>query len=233
MDELRLRRAHAALALAASLLLGCSFTVPRLDPRPNIALVAPAQPKSVALAFAPTVLDRFASTLGNYTMHVERWRASLGAGFHNGFKKVFSETPTATPDFTLQIDEARLEVGDFEHAEARIKYAVTLTGRDGSVRRTAGVASRSAPMYSGSTAYTSDLLDEDISESIAAMYEQIAKELFAPASYSQPPPTPAPAAAVTACVPGQSAACAGPKGCQGFQVCASDGSRYEACSCGN
>lgn len=34
------------------------------------------------------------------------------------------------------------------------------------------------------------------------------------------------------CAPGQSIACAGPGGCQGFQVCANDGGRFEPCKCG-
>ena len=60
-----------------------------------------------------------------------------------------------------------------------------------------GVASRPAPISGG---YTSDILDEDIAEAIAVMYEQIAKELF--------PETPG----VSHCVPGQSSGCAGPEG---------------------
>jgi hypothetical protein len=39
--------------------------------------------------------------------------------------------------------------------------------------------------------------------------------------------------ASTVCVPGQSSACAGPKGCNGFQVCKSDGSGYAPCNCSN
>jgi hypothetical protein len=34
------------------------------------------------------------------------------------------------------------------------------------------------------------------------------------------------------CTAGTSAACAGPGGCQGFQVCAADGASYGACDCG-
>ena len=40
-----------------------------------------------------------------------------------------------------------------------------------------------------------------------------------------------PAAPPRACVPGQSVACAGPGGCQGFQVCADDGARFQPCAC--
>jgi hypothetical protein len=205
-----------ALAVTASFLLACSFSVPRLNPKPNIALVA--RPSSLAIAFSPAVEDHFSDAVGNYTMNVQSWHASLEAGFHNGFQKAFPAKPGPSPDWTLVIDKARLEIGDFDHSEARIQYAVTLTGRDGTVRRASGVASRPAPLSGG---YTSDILDEDIAEAIAVMYEQIAKELF--------PETPA----LSHCVPGQSSACAGPKGCQGFQVCASDGSRFEPCACGS
>jgi hypothetical protein len=34
-----------------------------------------------------------------------------------------------------------------------------------------------------------------------------------------------------ACVPGQSVACVGPHRCEGFQVCAQDGSGFDACQC--
>jgi hypothetical protein len=37
----------------------------------------------------------------------------------------------------------------------------------------------------------------------------------------------------SACVPGSSVSCAGPSGCQGFQLCDADGERYEICECGN
>lgn len=37
---------------------------------------------------------------------------------------------------------------------------------------------------------------------------------------------------VTPCTPGESRACTGVGGCSGGQVCAADGSRYEACDCG-
>lgn len=33
------------------------------------------------------------------------------------------------------------------------------------------------------------------------------------------------------CTPGESKACAGPKGCQGFQACRADGAAFEACNC--
>ena len=37
--------------------------------------------------------------------------------------------------------------------------------------------------------------------------------------------------ASTNCTPGESVGCAGPGACSGFQVCASNGARYELCSC--
>jgi hypothetical protein len=43
----------------------------------------------------------------------------------------------------------------------------------------------------------------------------------------------APPGSLRACVPGQSIACVGAGGCQGFQVCADDGSRFQSCSCKN
>jgi hypothetical protein len=51
-----------------------------------------------------------------------------------------------------------------------------------------------------------------------------------------PAAAPAPAAPVKAptpaCVPGSAQACVGPAGCSGGQVCAADGTHFEACDCG-
>jgi hypothetical protein len=54
---------------------------------------------------------------------------------------------------------------------------------------------------------------------------------FAIAACSSPPGESADGSPVTSCVPGQSVACAGPGGCEGTQVCASDG-KFGACGCG-
>jgi hypothetical protein len=231
---MRRRLRHAFLAFATSslpLLAACSFTVPRLDPAPNTALVAPDRPHSLALTFAPDVPDLFVRHMGSYTMTVESWHESLDNAFRNGFRKTYPAAKAgASPDLVLQIDRAELELGDFDHSrgveqgdrmQARIEFVATLTARDGSLRRTSGIASRGATMYGGSTAFTSDLLDEDITSSIDAMFEHIARELF-----TEPKARPA------TCVPGQSIACVGPKACQGFQVCAGDGSRFGECTCG-
>lgn len=45
--------------------------------------------------------------------------------------------------------------------------------------------------------------------------------------------TPSAAPPPRACVPGATQACVGPAGCSGGQVCAVDGSRFEACDCGS
>jgi hypothetical protein len=224
------RYVFAVAASSLPLLAACSFTVPRLDPAPNTALVAPDPPHALALTFAPGVPDLFVRHMGDYTMTVESWHESLDNAFRNGFRKAYPAAKAGTsPDLVLQIDRAELELGDFDHArdvdhgdrmQARIQVAATLTARDGTQRRTSGVASRGATMYGGSTAFTADLLDEDVTASIDAMFEQIARELF-----TEPKVRPA------TCVPGQSIACVGPKACQGFQVCAGDGSRFGACAC--
>jgi hypothetical protein len=220
------------LALVSTLLLpACSFTVPRLDPAPNTALIAPDHPHALALTFAPEVPDLFVRHMGNYTMTVESWHESLDNAFRNGFRKTYPAAKAgASPDLVLQIDRAELELGDFDHSrgveqgdrmQARIKFAATLTATDGTLRRTSGVASRGATMLGGSTAFTSDLLDEDITASIDAMFEQVARDLF-----TEPKVRPA------TCIPGQSLACVGPKTCQGYQVCAADGSHFSPCTCG-
>jgi hypothetical protein len=233
----RMRRRLAAflflllLALALFALPACSFTVPRLNPAPNTALVAPDPPRTLALTFAPDVPDLFVRQMGNYKMTVESWHESIESAFRNGFRKTYAAPKAgASPDLVLQIGRAELEIGTFDrerdvehtdHNQARIKFVATLTAKDGTIRRTSGIASRGATMFAGSTAFTSDLLDEDVSASIEGMFEHIAKALFAP-------PTVLPAG----CVPGQSLACVGPKTCQGYQVCAADGSHFSPCTCG-
>lgn len=219
-------RMQVVLVLASLALGACSTTIPRLSPRPNVALVK--QQASLDLAFSPAVLDRFDVGIGNNGVHVEAWRASLETAFRNAFGDAFPSKQGAIADWTLQIDEARLELGDFEHKQARIRYAATLRRADGTVQRTSGLASRAAPMFEGFSATTSYLLARDIAASIDAMYEQLAKDLLtAPA----PAPTATPTGDSKQCVPGQSVACAGPKGCSGFQVCAADGAKFSPCSC--
>jgi hypothetical protein len=232
MRRMRRRLAASLFFLLLVALPACSFTVPRLDPMPSTALVAPDPPRTLALTFAPDVPDRFVRHMGNYTMTVESWRESLENAFRNGFRKTYAAPKAGTsPDLVLEIEHAELEIGTFDrerdveqtdHNQARIRFVATLTAKDGTLRRTSGIASRGATMFAGSTAYTSDLLDEDVAASIDSMYEHLAKVLFAP-----------PRVVPAGCVPGQSLACVGPRTCQGYQVCAADGSHFSPCTCGD
>lgn len=215
----RLPLAMIASLLALPIVGGCSGTLPAVAPEPNIALVP--QTRSLELAIAPDVADRFQLALGSYTLDVQSWRQTLENGFRSGFRGAFPAKQGSAPELTLRIDKAALEIGSFDHARARIQFAATLTGADGTVRRTAGVVSRGMPMVGGS-ATVDDLIANDVAATVGAMYEQIAKDLFDEA---------APAAKAMSCVPGQSSACAGRRGCQGYQVCASDGARYDPCVC--
>ncbi len=54
-----------------------------------------------------------------------------------------------------------------------------------------------------------------------------AADPVAPALAAAPPAQKAPA-----CVPGATQACVGPAGCSGGQACSADGTRFEACNCG-
>jgi len=218
----RLRARAIAYVLVLPLLAACSATIPAVNPTPNTALVR--QPKSLEIAFDPAVEDRFDIVVGNYTVVVQAWHESLANGFRNGFRSAYPAKQGTSPDLTLRIDKARLELGNFDHAPARIQYAASLLGTDGTLRRFAGIASRVAPMFTGFAAKTADILTSNVAASISAMYEQVAKELF-----TDPRPNPGAAR----CIPGQSSGCTGPKGCQGFQVCANDGTRFALCSCGN
>jgi hypothetical protein len=214
--------AMLALALALPLVGGCSGSIGAVAPLPNTALVP--QRKSLDLALAPEVADGFSLGIGSYTLDVQSWHRTLENGFQTGFRSAYPAKQGASADMTLRIDKAVLEIGDFDHARARVQFAATLVGADGTIRRSAGVVSRGAPMFAGGAAMVEELIAADVAASVAAMYEQIARDLFT---------EPQPAARTMSCVPGQSVACVGARGCQGYQVCASDGARYEACSCGN
>ena len=191
-------------ALAVPLLAACSMTIRSVVPTPNTAFVA--QQRSLELAFAPEVADRLDLQLGNLSLDIQSWRTTLANGFRNGFRSAFPAKRGPSPDLTLRIDKAQLEVGDFDHTRTRIQYAATLTGAGGTARRTAGIASRGSPVREGNAGFD-EVVAGDVSASVAAMYEQIARDLFA-----GPPSGPRAAG----CVPGQSIACVGQQGCQGF-----------------
>jgi hypothetical protein len=187
------------------------------DPIPNIAL-AP-QSKSLGLSFGDGVANELHVAGCGSGLNVHAWRASLESGFTNGFRKAFPAA--ASPDLTLRIDEALVECRTTWRQPIQIKYAITLLGKDGSEQRDAGVASRAGV---GDIENDLDAVYFSLPASIDAMYEKLAKDLFPNGRLT-------PAAA--ACVPGRSSACVGPKGCQGFQVCANDGTRFGECSCGD
>jgi hypothetical protein len=120
--------------------------IPPVAPTPNTALVA--SQKSLELTLAPEIGDRLALQYQNkdistpYPLDIQSWHTTLENGFRNGFQSAFRAKQGPSADLTLRIDKADLEVGDFDHGVARITYAATLTGADGTVRRTSGIASR-------------------------------------------------------------------------------------------
>jgi hypothetical protein len=196
-----------ACACALSLLAGCVTTVPPLNPTPNIALLS--QSASLDVAFGPSVVDEIDLDTGRATIAVNDWRESLQNGFQNGFRAAFPQKRGASAaDLTLRIDEARAELETGRQGHVRIQYAATLLGRDGAVlRRASGVASRRgavppaqgmAPEEIGTLtgdapdpplrpAYA-DRVNADVSASIDAMYEQLARELFPCAAGQAPCP---------------------------------------------
>jgi hypothetical protein len=96
---------------------------------------------------------------------------TLARGFRNSF-------PQSKGDLTLTLNEVRLELGRFNGARTRLQYKATLSNANGIVRRTAGIASRSAPMFTGSVTTESAIVASELEASVDAMYEQLAKELF-------------------------------------------------------
>ena len=215
-DSLARTFSAVACVSALPLLAGCAMDIPHVDPAPNIALTP--QSKSLGLSLGEGVDNELKVDGCGSGLAVHAWHESLQNGFTNGFRKAFPAA--ASPDLVLRIDQARVECRNswHEHQPIQIQYAITLLGRDGSQRRYAGVASRAGV---GDIQNDLDAVYLSLAASIDDMYEQLAKELFPNAPLT------------TACVPGQSSACVGPKGCQGFQVCANDGARFEPCSCGN
>jgi hypothetical protein len=214
-----LARTFSAVAClsALSVLPSCAMDMPHVNPAPNIALTP--QSKSLGLSLGEGVENELKVDGCGNGLAVHAWHESLQTGFTNGFRKAFPAA--ASPDLTLRIDQARVECRSSWHQPIQIQYAITLLGRDGSQRRDAGVASRAG---AGDIQNNIDAVYLSLAASIDDMYEKLAKDLFPNAPVTPTAP---------ACVPGQSSACVGPKGCQGFQVCANDGSRFEQCSCGN
>jgi hypothetical protein len=186
--------ARAALFLALLGMPGCTaMTLKQVNPEPNVALLP--QQHALKLALADAVPDAFTEGAGRTVVHVEAWRESLANGFQNAFASAF--TPTAgNEDLTLSLDEVKLEFGAFGgSAPARVYYKATLYGPKGAVRRTSGMASRSAAgtwlpprqLFSGA------LLEPDgqlalaphVEATLAEMYEQIAKRLLGKESMSR------------------------------------------------
>lgn len=159
--------------------VGCSsmFVVHPGTPHPNVALVP--QGKTLNFTVNPAIRERFDLHAAGSTFHVAAWRTTLANGFRNGLGGAFHTTTDPTADLVLQIDEATLEIGDFEPGRARVRWSATLRMRDGTLRRTAGVSGRPAPAFEGSVASVGELFARDVSASVDAMYEQIARDFFA------------------------------------------------------
>jgi hypothetical protein len=196
----------------------CGGTIGLQHPHPNVALTP--QPKTLRLVLAGGIQDHLA--FHGASCDIDAWRETLADGFRNGFASAYRLTTGDDADLTLTLDEVRLEIGDFEPAQARIQYKATLSDRSAVLRRSAGTAAKASGGISAGG------FPADVSGAVEAMYEQIAQNLW---TGGEAGPPPAPAAAPPRCVPGQSSACAGPKGCPGFQVC-SDKGTYDPCSCG-
>ncbi len=211
-------------ATFALLCPACSVTVGQQNPHPNVALSP--QERGVRLALGSDIQERLAprvwasasSELGS--LEIERWHETLIAGFQNAFGREEGAPAKGEDDSVLTLDQTLVEVGPFDLARARIQYKATLTKRGVLLQRFAGTA-----IKKGAPASTQwgDVIGADVTGAVEAMYEQIAKELAdgAPAPAAAEPPR---------CVPGKSVGCVGPKGCQGFQVCANGGT-FGACSC--
>jgi hypothetical protein len=163
----------AAITLLVS---GCVTAIAQQNPRPNVALVP--QDKSLRLDLR-NIPKQFDIVVGNNTLRMEQWDVTLRQGFRNGIASNFHNADNAQADFVLLLNDARLEVGDFDHSRARVQFKASLIVEGKIVRGSAGTAFKASPAFTGPIATERSLLAADINGAVEAMYEQIAKEIFA------------------------------------------------------
>jgi hypothetical protein len=247
LERKRPRWQRTAQLVGVLLVASCGVTVGPQNPHPDIP--AAPQQRSVRLVLGPGIADHL--SLPDNNLEVREWRRTLNAAFQNGFAKAYRLASAADADLTLTLDEVHVKLGYFETGNVQIEYRATVTGKDVLPREEGGVAAKT---HGGITGSWGGMIGGDLSSAVEAMYEGIAKDLptmiprpSAPvaastsaASSSPAPPASRPPAASTPppgsvdappkCIPGQSVACAGPKACQGSQVCTDQG-KYGACSC--
>lgn len=91
---------RAVTVVASFALLGCSFSVPPVEPRPNVALPSPGP--SCDLSLSEAVPDAFDVEAKNGVKggSVEGWRLSLQRGFDNAFAR-FSGRSRATLELEM------------------------------------------------------------------------------------------------------------------------------------
>lgn len=162
--------------------VGCGFPlyVGKSDPEPNIDMERSALP--LKLEFDEKVRDSF-STDGDSGMSglsVHDWRATLEAGFRNGFGPFF-ELDSPEPGLRLVIVKADLRGipaavaygGGAVAGRTQIRYAARLLDADGTVlRRATGTVQ--------ALGATSDRMgfSDNAGDAVALMYEAIASQLF-------------------------------------------------------
>ena len=164
------------LPLLVLLCTGCTVTVARLDPAPNLDL-APSS-ESLSLAMNESVLDSLVVHYGPAKMEVNDWRHSLERGFINGFKNSHSLGKGST-GLTLQLLEVNPDLvfgsagEDFSKATGQLRYKARLLDARGNILK----------RLTGTTTAHKDALSQDtipltLQSAVEAMYEEIAANFF-------------------------------------------------------
>ena len=171
------------LALCAALLAGCTYSMKRSDPRPNILLAQ--SPRSLAIELAPPIPRDLRLQEGLSAVPLTGWRGVLERGFHNGFDRFYASGQPGDRLVLLRVEPSMIVVEQHRDAStwmALIAYQAELVGPDGAVKQRFADRAQSPPQ-SLSTPYGSDLLVRAVEN----MYERIARQIGGQCEQPAPP----------------------------------------------
>jgi hypothetical protein len=163
-------------AFSLLFLCACSIKIGRLNPEPTIPVGVDG---SIFLVISDDIKDSFnVKSEAMKTMVVKDWRASLEAGFRNGFagrQSVASSRERA--EYIIEIEKAAPKHQLIDHGQmlciTKITYEAKLKDLEGNVLK-----SSSHTIYSKDTPYRVWDFNNSLEDTIEAMYLTMTTELF-------------------------------------------------------
>lgn len=157
---------------------GCTVTVARLNPSPNLDLAPTSQ--SLSLQMEKAVQDSLVVSFGpTAQLEVNDWRRSLEKGFTNAFKSSYALRKEGPSELTLQLVEVAPDLvfgsvsNDSGKATGQIRYKARLLDAQGNiVKRLTGTA------RGHKDALYRDDIPLALQSALEAMYEEIAANFF-------------------------------------------------------